>query len=352
MLKLHDYAGVIHFHSEYSYDGRIPMSEIMEAARENNLDFLMLTDHSTLEARREGFEGWHGDTLLIVGQEIAPRFNHYLAFGIDSPIVADEDKESGPQVYIDEVREKGGIGFISHPDHQGTEMFHVKHFPWLDWTVSGYAGMGIWDFMTDWQFSLKGYLSALFSYFFPAYVLRGPKEVTLNRWDSLNQNTKVVGIGELDHHDTVKKFFGLNFKIFPFRKAFKFGRTHLLTEMPLIKDNKKDQETLLSALKNGRAYIAMEYFREAKGFSFFIADGSRECTMGDEFLLDRQAVLKVGLPGKGKIRVVRDGTLFGEEIGRVMKCNIEKRGIYRVEVYLKVLGKYRPWIFSNPIYVR
>jgi len=31
---------------------------------------------------------------------------------------------------------------------------------------------------------------------------------------------------------------------------------------------------------------------------------------------------------------------------------IDERGIYRVEVYLKRHLKYRPWIFSNPIYVK
>lgn len=352
MPRLYDYTGVIHFHSEYSHDGRTPLVEIIQAAGENSIDFLMLTDHSTLEAKRAGFEGWHGDVLLIVGEEIDPRFNHYLIFGIDEPIVVNEDEELDPQLYVDEVREKGGIGFISHPDHQGTEMFHVKHYPWLDWTVSGYTGMGIWDFMTDWQSSLKGYVGALLSYLFPAYVLKGPKKVTLGRWDNLNQSSKVVGIGELDNHDTVRKVFGLSLSIFPFRKAFRFVRTHLLTEMPLVKDDREDQETLLAALKSGRAYMALEYFREAKGFSFIIADGGKESTMGDEFLLDRQAVIKVEIPERGKIRVIRDGELFREVVGREVEYEIERKGIYRIEVYLKILGKYRPWIFSNPVYVR
>jgi hypothetical protein len=26
-------------------------------------------------------------------------------------------------------------------------------------------------------------------------------------------------------------------------------------------------------------------------------------------------------------------------------------GVYRVEAFLRVYGKYRPWIFSNPIFV-
>jgi hypothetical protein len=120
-------------------------------------------------------------------------------------------------------------------------MFHVKHFSWLDWTVSGYTGMSVWDFMTDWQFFLRGYLSGLIGYLFPAYVLRAPKRVTLDRGDSHNQSSKVVGIGELDNHVTVRKILGLNFEIFPYRKAFKFIRTHLLVEGALVRANAKDQ---------------------------------------------------------------------------------------------------------------
>ena len=351
-MKLYDYAGAIHFHSNYSFDGRSSISEILEAAEKNGLDFLMLTDHFNLGARDAGLEGWHGGTLLIVGEEISPaQFNHYLAFGIREPVSMDQE-EGSPQRIIDKVLEQGGFGFIAHPDHEGTEMFHVKPFPWVDWGVSGYAGMGIWDFMTDWQSSLRGYAGAALGYLFPALFLKGPKRMTLRRWDDLNQKSRVVGIGELDNHNTLKRVFGLNLDIFPFRKAFRFVRTHVLTERPLEKDYGKDMEILFGALKGGRAYVAQEYFREAKGFSFMITDGEEEASMGDEFFLKSEAQLKIGLPCRGKIQIMRNGELFREIVVESLECPLTQVGIYRVEVYLKALGKYRPWIFSNPIYVR
>ncbi len=45
----------------------------------------------------------------------------------------------------------------------GAPLFHVKHYPWKDWAVTGYTGMGIWDFMTDWQDSLTSHLQAVLS---------------------------------------------------------------------------------------------------------------------------------------------------------------------------------------------
>lgn len=353
MNDLYDYTGVIHFHSEYSFDGRTPVPVILDAARRNRLDFIMLTDHSNLRAREEGFEGWHGDTLLVVGQEIAPRFNHYIAFRNREPVIALEDKmDLDPQIYIDQVRAQGGIGFIAHPDHEGIKMFHVKHFPWIKWAATGYTGIGIWDFMSDWQSTLNGYLRALFSYFFPAFILKGPKKETLERWDQLNKSHKVVGIGEIDNHDSVRRVLGFNFSVFPFSKAFKFIRTHLITEKPLAKDNKKDIELLLSALKQGRAYVAAEYYHEARGFSFVATDNGRKATMGDDLILDSEASLTTMLPAAAKLRIIKDGILFREEITHNLTCKISQKGIYRVEAYLRVMGKYLPWIFSNPIYVK
>ena len=351
-MKLYDYTGVIHFHSSYSFDGRVDVERILKAAGETGLDFLMLTDHSTLGAKRDGKEGWHGRVLLIVGQEISPRFNHYLAFGVDEEIVVDkEDEQIPPHDYMEQVHKRGGIGFIAHPDHEGAEMFHVKHFPWKDWSVAGYTGMGIWDFMTDWQSSLRSIPRALAGYLLPAYVLRGPRTVTLERWDRLNTERKVVGIGELDNHDTPYTVGGITLGIFPFRRAFRFVRTHLLLDAPLSGRMEEDKERLLGALAGGRAYIAMEYFRTAKGFSLILSDGDREVTMGDALALRGKGRLRVRVPHPGRIRIIHDGRLYGDTTGTEMECAVTQRGLYRAEVSTRVRGKARPWIFSNPVYV-
>jgi hypothetical protein len=351
-LNLTDYAGVIHLHSAYSFDGRTPVSEIIRAAKKSGVDFLLLTDHSTLKARDEGFEGWNDGTLLIVGEEIAPRFNHYLAFQLQESVVTLGDlPEVPPQVYIDRVRTKGGIGFIAHPDHEGTALFHVKHYPWTDWSVTGYTGLGIWDFMTDWQNSLSGYLRAILSYVFPAFFLRGPSPSTLARWDLLTQKRRVVGIGELDNHDTLKRFLGLNLSIFPYARIFRLIRTHILTTVPLSGNSRDDITTLFDALRNGRVYIALDYYRSSSGFSLLLAEEGRYATVGDEFDLHRSAELRVSVPYPGRITIIRNGNLFHQATGKELSVKICEPGVYRIEASLKVFGHYHPWIFSNPIYV-
>jgi hypothetical protein len=351
-MNLYDYTGVIHLHSAYSFDGHVKLDEIIEAAKENGIDFLMLTDHDNLKARDDGWEGWQGKVLLIVGQEIAPRFNHYLCFNINKQIISPEDALGiSSQKYIDAVNKSGGFGFIAHPDHEGTKTFHVKHYPWIDWSVDGYTGISIWDFMTDWQSSLKGYMPSLLSFLFPAFFLRGPRDVTLARWDSLNQKRKIVGIGELDNHATVKRVGGFRIEALPFERAFKFVRTHICTKEPLSGDGKKDIALLLNSLLYGSCYAAMEYFEKADGFYFSIIKNDQQYFMGDSLSLTNNSHLEVKLPSSAAIRVIRNGTVWADKIQKNLSLTVTESGIYRIEAYVKACGKYRPWIFSNHIFV-
>ncbi|MDD3248931.1 MAG: CehA/McbA family metallohydrolase [Smithella sp.] len=351
--SLYDYAGVIHLHSSFSFDGHAPMEEILIAAEKNDVDFIMLTDHDHLKARQEGWEGWQNKTLVIVGEEIAPRFNHFLAFNIREPVLCSGDPEGkNPQKYIDEVRRQGGFGFIAHPDHEGTKLFHVKHYSWNHWNVVDFAGISIWDFMTDWQKSLRGYGSALLSFLFPAFVLKGPRRITLERWDALNQIRKTVGIGELDNHATVKKLLGIRFVAFPFHRAFAFIRTHILTKTGFTGNNQQDIAMVYESLLHGRCYFALEYFRRTKGFQFTVEQDQKVFHMGDTVLLSGDTQLSVSCPAKALIRVIRNGREKHWAIGNQLSIKIDKTGVYRVETYLKAAGKIRPWIFSNPIFIK
>jgi len=351
-MNFYDYTGIIHLHSAYSFDGHATMEEILAAARKTGIDFLMLTDHDHLQARQEGWEGWKDKTLVIVGEEIAPRFNHYLAFAIQEPVsYAGDPQGNDPQRYIDAVSKQGGFGIIAHPDHEGTEMFHVKHYCWNDWKVSGYAAVGIWDFMTDWQKSLRGYGSGLLGFLFPAFLLKGPRRVTLERWDTLNQISKTVGIGELDNHASTKKILGIRFIAFPFERAFRFVRTHVLLEEPFCGDSRRDTDRLFQSLLFGRCYFALDYFSSSRGFLFTLGQNGQVFSMGDRLTLAADALLSVSCPAPAQIRIIRNGREFHLAYADSLSLPVEQTGVYRVEVFLKKFGKYRPWIFSNPIFV-
>lgn len=352
---MYDYTGVIHLHSEYSFDGRTPIPEMIRAARNSGVHFLALTDHGCVTARQRGWEGWHDGVLVIVGQEISPRFNHYLAFGPCGAIDIPDDAEGAdPQCYIDRVREEGGIGFIAHPDHKGAPLFHVKHYPWTNWDVSGFTGLGIWDFMTDWQGSLTGRLRAVASYLLPALFLRGPERETLARWDALGRERRVPGIGECDNHNTKKRWFGVTMPVFPFARVLTILRTHILTEEPLPEAPQPAMNAVLLALAEGRSYVANDALGPAAGFRFQADYPGGAVVMGGEVLLrpDDKPLLQVQVPGEGRIRLLRDGFPVREEKGASLSLEAEGPGVYRVEVFRKTWGCWRPWIFSNPVYLR
>jgi histidinol phosphatase-like PHP family hydrolase len=63
-----DVSCVVHVHSTYS-DGTATVPELLGAAREAGADALLLTDHDSLGAREDGWEGMHGGVFLLV----APR---------------------------------------------------------------------------------------------------------------------------------------------------------------------------------------------------------------------------------------------------------------------------------------
>ena len=50
--------------------------------------------------------------------------------------------------------------------------------------------------------------------------------------------------------------------------------------------------------------------------------------------------------------VAERGKVVGEKSGESWEFAVDSPGVYRVEGWLDVGGERRPWIYSNPIYVR
>jgi hypothetical protein len=349
---MHDYAGSLHLHSSFSFDGNVHPREMVAAAKKCGLNFIVITDHFRMDAQNEGWAGWHDGVFVLVGEEISPRYNHCLALGITKPVIAWK-KSSQPQDYIDAVTEQGGFCLIAHPDHTGAPMFGVKAYTWKDWSVKGIAGVSIWDLMTDWQEKLISIPAALWAYLFPTWFLSGPKDETLMRWDEMNKKGKIFGFGEIDNHNSLKKLWGVPFRIFPFHYAFSTVRTHVLLPVELSRDNDIARSQLLGAIKNGSTYVSQDKWRDAKGFSFRVYNETSSAQTGEDFhLKGNPAMLEAKIPRNGILRVLRDGALVAEEKKHYLQLEIDQPGVYRIEAQQMMFGFKKPWIFSNPIFVR
>jgi hypothetical protein len=106
-------------------------------------------------------------------------------------------------------------------------------------------------------------------------------------------------------------------------------------------------------MKEGRLHIAHDRLASSRGFRFSCALESGETLeMGEERAF-KPGTLFVKTPLKGNIRLLRNGKLLARRTGSRFSHAMEKPGVYRVEVYRRApFFGLRPWIFSNPIYLR
>ena len=74
--------------------------------------------------------------------------------------------------------------------------------------------------------------------------------------------------------------------------------------------------------------------------------------MGDLVKFAAGQKLVTRFPVSCHIRLLSDGKVIGEKNGENLEFAVAAPGVYRVEGWLDVGGERRPWIYSNPIYVR
>jgi hypothetical protein len=109
-------------------------------------------------------------------------------------------------------------------------------------------------------------------------------------------------------------------------------------------------------LRSGHCYISFDLLSDATGFQFAAENRIEKKIMGDEIGLEDGVRLKVLTPLASRIRLIKDGRVVQEKAGaRSQEFPVDQRGVYRVEAYLPQLGtsmSNKPWIISNPIYIR
>jgi hypothetical protein len=180
----------------------------------------------------------------------------------------------------------------------------------------------------------------------PLPALRGPSPETLTLWDRLGTRRPIVGYGGVDAH---AKPVVPGVKIFPYREMFQSIRNHLILERPFSGNSSEDKALVLQALRKGRCFIALDQPDDSTGFRFRAALGEKNLEMGDSCRIeDQEAEFQGGCPKTACMILMRDGTPCFESEASQWSFKTNLPGVYRVEVW----RRGRPWIFSNPIYIR
>ena len=345
-----EYVGNLHVHSLYS-DGRRSIKEIARIAAEQRLDFVGINDHNTLRGLREVGEGWRNGVFVLIGEEIGLKKHHYLAYGIQREIAPHEDN---PQSVIDEVRQAGGIGFIAHPHERGSPFdCGGRTFTWDDWSVRDYTGISVWCHCSGWKGTTTNVLTAIYNYYAYRWSFTGPYPETLSVFDSQSCTRHLSLIGGSDAHEVVLGRRPFRAVIFPYAVSFRAVNMHLVLRHQLVGDDDADKTTILNALRSGNGFVGYDALRNSRGFRFSAVLHDTEVNMGEEIQLHDEMNLIARAPARGIIRIVRNGRKVLEEKTTTVSYRPEEPGTYRAEVMsLHELRRPRPWIFSNPIYVR
>jgi hypothetical protein len=347
-----DVSCVVHVHTTYS-DGSATIAELIGAAADAGADLLLVTDHDSLGARRDGLEGRHGDVVVLVGTEVSPPGGHYLAFGVDREI---EHAGRSSLDVAEAVRDAGGVGFAAHPFSCGGRMLapslarrvvRPHGWPALE-DPRGCDGVELWSLTTDAAEAWRTPAEALRWLRDPeAAIAAGPPAHHLQRWDALSARRRLPAIGGLDGHQPGIRVRGRVRSPLSHARTFDLLRTHLLCERPLSGDPAADWRTVLAALRAAAAWLCCPCVAPGQGARLWAerSDGS-VVAMGGEAPAGR-SVLRVRLPLEADVRVLRDGVPLTEARTVALDVDVD-RGVHRVEA--RIGG--RLWLLSNPVHLR
>ena len=346
----YEYVGNLHIHSKYS-DGGGGISDIVGAAARVGLDFICINDHGYMaDDLHMEEEGFYDGVLVLVGLEMGKRYHHYLAYDLKSII---RDDNLTPQEMIDEVN-KQGFGFMAHPFEKGMP-FSEKSvaYTWNDLSVAGHTGICIWNFSSRWKERIKSPLHALYCLAFKRETLKGPSKKTLSFWDDQCRKGNVVAIGGSDAHGSLFKWGPITIKPLSYDYLLSTINIHILLNKPLLKDFEEAKKQVYAAMRAGRLFVAHDKLCPARGFKFdFVSEDGSNSFMGEAGKFTK-GELFIEVPHEGEIRLIKDGNLHRQWRGTEAVYRVKEPGAYRVEVYRRLaLFGWKPWIFSNPIYLR
>jgi hypothetical protein len=343
---------VAHVHSFLGGHSAGTFSQIIEAAKANGLQFVIMTEHTEgdFDTSAMTLNGMHAGVLFVNGNEVSTANGDRLlvlpgnASFATSPPTQDVARSAG---------ERRSLAIVAYPEE------------FKSWDVSGLQGVEVFNVYTnarrinpvvaffDVLWSRRSYPDLLF-----ALHYQRPDE-NLQHWDQALARSRSTAIAGNDAHANIgvnlrdgsgKTLVGI--QLDPYETSFRLVRMHVLVE----KSKPLDQASLLEAIKAGHCFVGFDFLGDTSGFSFAAENDGETRIQGDEITLSPNTKLRIKLPISGRILLFKDGVPILDETGVTVKeFPVTERGVYRVEIYLPQLGRLagsQPWIISNPIYVR
>lgn len=377
-----EYRGVVHSHSELSHDCDVPFPEILQVLKDTGSDFICLSDHCDDGKADFGrqWRGLHAGKLFIPGYEMKQGL---MPFGVTSNVVLD-NRWNDTQI-AQTVVTNGGLLVYAHPEE-----------PRL-WNRPELAGMEIYNTHADFKDEGRSALLRLLPELlvnqrrYPDQVfhlLFDRPQANLKRWDELNRDRHVTGVGGNDCHqnagvrlvstahgtlrleDTSPKIlreFELNglsramaqltfgpltpervlfhVQFDPYARMARHVGTHVLAR-------ELTEPAILEALRAGRAFVGFDLLADTTGFQWFAERGTERALMGGELPYGPAVRLVARSPVPSRFTVVRNGVSVLQREGRAIEWAPPGPGKYRVEAEVRLRSAWLPWVYANPIGLR
>jgi hypothetical protein len=343
-----DVRGAVHVHTCTYSDGLGTVEEVMDAAAAAGIDFVVLADHNTLGALRDGWPSRYAQQPphLIVANELTVDGGRFL-LGFRLPPDFEFPQWQPAQSAVDAVLDAGGVAMVSLP-------FDMKH-PWSDWGVRGCDGLEVLNLSTI----ARGHINLLsLAWLLPLWRRKGTDAVldwiaarpdaALKRWDQwLGAGRRAVGLGALDAHAQMK-IFSKKFPIPTYEESFRTLTTHVW----IARDASDPVRAIEDGLLAGRSYFAFDSVGSGACLRFssrgsVLPGGSVECG----------AVLVADAPPGTFLRLIHNGRVVASGRDGRLAFGAERSGAYRLEAYRvrrwmgPIAVGVRPWAFTNPIFV-
>lgn len=345
-----EFRGVIHVHSQFSHDSRGTPERILKAADRAGLDFVMVTDHPPKNPETHPTRGLDGE---LNGLRRGPLSGRPILFiqGVETKrhLLAISLKRHVPLVSAEEtatlIAKQNALPFIAHPEKAPQSLFLSEDVVGMEIFNAHYEALEL-------KKNLLGAFGAITSVLLGSpqrvmdYLHRRP-DAYLRKWDQVSaarfaRGLKTVGISANDSHENIRGPYGK--KVDTYERTFKFINTHIWAQ-------DLSEGSVLSALREGQAFIAHNQWANSTGFEFKAdpQDQNRLVVTLPKFKprSGYKASVQWYLDGK---RILRDHPSDGESVLLIPKQG-GRRGVYRVEVTLSKNGIEKPWIYSNPIYL-
>ncbi len=361
--------GALHVHSHFSHDGGGTIPEIAAGAKQAGLDFVVVTDHDNMGAKRAGQEANYDGVDVFVAMEASTPAGHLLTF-FPTQLMESRSDQALVDLSWSHLLGTGSAAdlfvAVAHPSNLKRPWDRLDRIP---------EGVEIVNFDSAWQ---REFYDSSLSFaatlaLFPANVFLAVARFTevykkdFVAWDSLNSMSS-GHFGFLGHDAHAKLILRKDFSVrWPdYGEVFKIASNLVfLPPGPPPEDFEARRNALFQAVRQGHMAVAYPYLYPVDGADWAYECGSEGIARSGEsakFADGCAFLVKLpgGFPYKAVVRLWKDGNLESETtIAGTARLPATTPGVYRVEIWAQVhtlfgllLGQDSPYLFYNPITLR